>query len=436
MFSFRKESEPINTAVATKATILDLKKFKPLRDMGKKQLVLLEAKNKVHKYKDKERILERGSSNNVEYFLLSGSIRKVAKDGKEKIIKANTPEAINPISHLQPRQFDVYANPECTMIEIAWDVIAKFFSQTQNQNKSISNQQPIYVDLKSPTLMKDLIQRFADDVKKGKFSLPSMPEVAHKVASLIDDPTSTSAQVARTVSMDPSIAVKLVSTANSPLFRGSRQVTSCEEAVTRIGFKTTKQLVQVFALRELFNAKNASIKKRFRAHWGISRRVSAIGYVLAKCVHGIDENEALLGGIVQNIGVLPALVYLDNIPGILDDDLIDIDVFINKTKNVMGAYMLRAWGWPRDMIEIAAHAEDWNYKPGSEKLNMADILIISEAHLNIVQKFLVNCPPLPDISSFSKLAHLLQLTPDKSLEIISAASNEISAVESTLAMPA
>jgi len=49
---------------------------------------------------------------------------------------------------------------------------------------------------------------------------------------------------------------------------------------------------------------------------------------------------------------------------------------------------------------------------------------------------LVNCPPLPDISSFSKLAHLLQLTPDKSLEIISAASNEISAVESTLAMPA
>ena len=100
MFSFRKESEPINTAVATKATILDLKKFKPLRDMGKKQLVLLEAKNKVHKYKDKEHILERGSSNNVEYFLLSGSIRKVAKDGKEKIIKANTPEAINPISHL------------------------------------------------------------------------------------------------------------------------------------------------------------------------------------------------------------------------------------------------------------------------------------------------------------------------------------------------
>jgi len=102
----------------------------------------------------------------------------------------------------------------------------------------------------------------------------------------------------------------------------------------------------------------------------------------------------------------------------------------------MGAYMLRAWRWPREMIEIAAHAEDWNYRPEAEKLNMADILIISEAHLNIVQKFLVDCPPLPDISSFSKLAHLLQLTPDKSLEIISAARNEISSVESTLAMPA
>ncbi|GLQ31875.1 hypothetical protein GCM10007876_23540 [Litoribrevibacter albus] len=433
MFSFRKKSDSVPQA-STKATILDLKKFKPLRDMGKKQLVLLEAKNQLRKYKDGERILERGSSNNIEYFLLSGSIRKVAKDGKEKIIKANTPDAINPISHLQPRQFDVYANPECTLIEIAWDVIAKFFTQSKIQER-VENQ-VIYVDLTSPTLMKDLIHRFANDVKRGKFILPSMPEVAHKIAQLIDDPGSTSSQVARTVSMDPSMAVKLVSTANSPLFRGARDITSCEEAVTRIGFKTTKQLIQLFALRELYTAKNKEIKKRFRAHWGISRRVSAIAFVLAKCVKGVDENEALLGGIVQNIGVLPALVYLDSIPGILDGSLIDIDEFINKTKNVMGAYMLREWKWPRELIEIAAHAEDWNYQPDVERINMTDVLIIAEAHLNIIQKFLVNCPPLPNISSFNKLAHKLQLTPDKSIEIISAARNEISAVESTISMPA
>ncbi|MFC3151815.1 HDOD domain-containing protein [Litoribrevibacter euphylliae] len=432
MFSFRKKNEPI-TAVSAKATILDLKKFKPLRDMGKKQLVLLEAKNQLRKYKEGERVLERGSTNNVEYFLLSGSIRKVAKDGKEKIIKANTPDAVNPVSHLQPRQFDVYANPECTMIEIAWDVIAKFFSQSQTQTQAES--QPSYVDLGSPTLLKDLIQKFASDVKTGKFVLPSMPEIAQKVAKMVEDPTSSSGEVARTVALDPSIAVKLVSTANSPLFKGSRDINSCEEAVTRIGFKTTKQLVQLFALRELFSANNKEIRKRFRAHWGISRRVSAIAYIFAKCVKGMDENEALLGGIVQNIGVLPALVYLDSIPGLLESDLIDIDEFINKTKNVMGAYMLKEWKWPRELIEIAAHAEDWNYQPDAEKITMTDILILSEAHLNIIQKFLVNCPPLPNISSFSKLAHKLQLTPDKSIEIISAARNEISAVESSLLMP-
>lgn len=432
MFSFRKKNEPIIGA-SSKATILDLKKFKPLREMGKKQLVLLEAKNELHKYKDGEQILERGSSNNVEYFLLSGSIRKVAKDGKEKIISANTPEAVNPISHLQPRQFDVYANPDCTLIEIAWDVIAKFFSQSQTQRNA--KKQPIYIDLTSPTLLKDLIQRFAKDVKTGRFVLPSMPEVAHKVAKLVDDPTSSSTEVAKTIALDPAIAVKLVSTANSPLFRGGRDITSCEEAVTRIGFKTTKQLVQLFAVRELFTAKNKEIRKRFRAHWGISRRVSAIAYIFAKCVKGIDENEALLGGIVQNIGVLPALVYLDNVPGLLDSELINIDEFINKTKNVMGAYLLREWKWPREMIEIAAHAEDWNYQPDVQKITMTDILILSEAHLNIIQKFLVNCPPLPNISSFSKLAHKLQLTPDKSIEIISAARSEISAIESSLLMP-
>jgi hypothetical protein len=33
------------------------------------------------------------------------------------------------------------------------------------------------------------------------------------------------------------------------------------------------------------------------------------------------------------------------------------------------------------------------------------------------------------------MAHLLQFTPDKSLEIISAAAAEISAIESTMPMP-
>jgi HD-like signal output (HDOD) protein len=397
MFSFRKDKALAKTEsdAVKRATILELKKFKPLRDMGKKQLVLLEAKNNITKYRGSQQILERGTSNNIEYFLLAGSIRKIAHDGKEKIIQANTPEAINPISHLQPRQFDVYAHPECTLIEIAWDVIAKFFKQTLAESSS----QPVYINLDSPTLQKDLVKRFADDVKKGKFNLPSIPEVAHKVSQLIDDPTSSSAEIAKVIAMDPSIAVKVVSTANSPMFRGVNQVKSCEEAVTRLGFKTTKQLVQLFAIRELFSAKNPRIRKRFSSHWALSRKISAIGYVLAKCVHGVDENEALLGGIIQNIGVLPALVYIDSIPGLAECEQFNIDAFINKTKNVMGAYMLKAWGWPMNFVQIAAHAEDWRYQPESDCLNMVDILIIAEAHLNIIQKFLVRCPPLPNMGS-------------------------------------
>lgn len=432
MFSFRKSKEPQKVA-SSKASLDDLKKFKPLKDLERKQLLLLEAKNDIHSYEEGHKLIERGSCNNIEYFLLEGSVKKVAKDGKEKFIAAGTKDAINPIAHLQPRQFDVYADTDCKMIEVKWDIIANFFNQ--NMAKNEPDNQPVYVDLNSPNLQQELVRKFADDVKKGRFTLPSIPEVAKEVSSLIDDPTSSSGQIARAIAMDPAIAVKLVSTANSPLFRGVRQVNSCEEAVTRIGFKTTKQLVQLFAMRELFTAKNTTVKRRFKAHWSVSRQVSAIGYVLAKCVHGLDENEALLGGIVQNIGVIPALIYLDSVPGVFDKQDFDVEHFINSTKNVMGAYMLKEWGWPRDFIEIASNAENWKYKPDQSRVHMTDILITAEAHLNIIQKFLVNCPPLPDIASFNKIAHLLQLTPDKSMDIISAARNEIQAVESTIAFP-
>lgn len=432
MFAFRKPKEPQNV-VPLQATLEDLKKFKPLRDLEKKQLLLLEAKNDINRYQKGHKIIENGSCNNIEYFLLEGTVRKVAKDGKEKRITAGTKDATNAIAHLQPRQFDVYADTDCKMIEVKWDIIANFFNQNMAK-KGIDNQ-PVYVNLNAPDLQQELMRKFADDVKKGRFTLPSIPEVAQEVANLIDDPTSNSGQIARAISMDPAIAVKLVSTANSPLFRGARQVNSCEEAVTRIGFKTTKQLVQLFALKELFTAKNSVVKRRFKAHWSVSRQVSAIGYVLAKCVHGLDENEALLGGIVQNIGVIPALIYLDSVPGIFEKQDFDVEHFINKTKNIMGAYMLKEWGWPRDFIEIASNAENWKYKPEQSRVHMADVLITAEAHLNIIQKCLVNCPALPDIASFNKIAHLLQLTPDKSMDIISAARNEIQAVESMIAFP-
>jgi hypothetical protein len=65
---------------------------------------------------------------------------------------------------------------------------------------------------------------------------------------------------------------------------------------------------------------------------------------------------------------------------------------------------------------------------------MTDIVIVANAHLNILRKFLT-CPPLQEISSFSKLAIKLGLTPEKSLQILVNAKKELQSVTSTIAFP-
>ena len=66
----------------------------------------------------------------------------------------------------------------------------------------------------------------------------------------------------------------------------------------------TQTLVITFALRELFRTKSKTLEKRMLTIWEHSRRIAAISYVLAGKVSGLNEHEALLAGLVHDIGAL------------------------------------------------------------------------------------------------------------------------------------
>ncbi|HCR46442.1 MAG TPA: cyclic nucleotide-binding protein, partial [Marinobacter hydrocarbonoclasticus] len=134
----------------------------------------------------------------------------------------------------------------------------------------------------------------------NQVQLPSVPDVAWKVRRVVDREDSSATEVASAVSADPAMAAKLVRSCNSPLYRGFSDVRNVREAVVRLGLRTTRQLVTVFAMREVFKTRRAALQKEMEQLWRHSREVAALCWVLADHATRIDPEEALLAGVLHD----------------------------------------------------------------------------------------------------------------------------------------
>lgn len=64
----------------------------------------------------------------------------------------------------------------------------------------------------------------------------------------------------------------------------------------------------------MMKAKTRDLEDYFKQCWQQSNHVAAISYVLAQKRSAIDPEQALLAGMVHNIGALPLVLRLNRIP--------------------------------------------------------------------------------------------------------------------------
>ena len=78
--------------------------------------------------------------------------------------------------------------------------------------------------------------------------LPTIPAVALKIVSLCRESDADLDQLARLISLDPGMVLRVLRTANSCLFPRSPKVTSVKRATVRLGLKMTRMSVLSFSL--------------------------------------------------------------------------------------------------------------------------------------------------------------------------------------------
>ncbi|BEH13558.1 MULTISPECIES: HDOD domain-containing protein [Marinobacter] len=405
-----------------------LKDFQPLGRLTDDQLVLLASRAERRTHGPGQRVIERGVRDGLDFFLISGKVELESVDGRKTVIEAETEKALNPIARLQPRMYDVTAVKPCEFLVIEQEIL----------NQMLRSAPVAQVEMDSGDGGADeseehhLLMEFYAELRSNQLKLPSVPDVAWKVRRVVDREDSTALDVSKAVSADPAMAAKLVRSCNSPLYRGFSDVRNVREAVVRLGMRTTRQLVTVFAMREVFKTRRASLQKEMEQLWRHSREVAALCWVLADHATRIDPEEALLAGLLHDIGIVPVLVQAEHHVNLFADEK-NLQHAMSELRADVGCAVLENWQFPKAFIESARHAEDWSYECRESAPQLVDVVIVAQLHSMIGSSQNAGLPAFDQVPAWRRLGEL-DLNASRSLQLLSEARERVDEVQKLLSI--
>lgn len=211
--------------------------------------------------------------------------------------------------------------------------------------------------------------------------LPTLPEVALKVRDAAEQENTTAKQLAEIISTDAAITARLLQVANSPLYRPRTPIENVQMAVARLGNKLVKSLVTSLAMRQIYQATTEYAEKKLRKVWEDSVQVAAVSKVLASSLPQLENEQALLAGLIHNIGTLPILTLAESKTGLTSDEAF-MEEIISALYPEIGSIILSHWQFPENLSQVPANHTDI-FRSHAGEVDYTDIVLVSRVQLGL-----------------------------------------------------
>ncbi|MDC7226462.1 MAG: HDOD domain-containing protein [Spirochaetales bacterium] len=194
--------------------------------------------------------------------------------------------------------------------------------------------------------LNQLAQEIVDEID----DLPQFPENVVFIQQLINDPESELTDIARQISMDPSLTADLLKVVNSAQFMLPKKVDNIVEAVKLVGLRGIRNMLFSYGTQKVLKTDQKSL-------WDHSYRVAFYSYNLAKNFKRKKDllDDTYVGGILHDIG---KIIFSNVHPELLEK----ISRFCNEKEFEHGIMEELSAGLNHAMIG-GKIAEKWNFPP-------------------------------------------------------------------------
>ena len=210
-------------------------------------------------------------------------------------------------------------------------------------------------------------------------SLPSIPKAVFEVTKLLNNPKTSTSQLAEVMSKDHGLTAKVLAIANSPLYGIKRKVSSIEFAILVLGFQEIKNIIMALSFVETMKA--------IPAHYFDPMEFWLHSLVVGTGAKGISQHlgfefgsEAFVAGLFHDVGVLVIYNYFNpEFKQIIETASAENLNILEAEKKILGLshqeigkYLAEKWNLPLQLCD----AIYYHHNPGGCSENKYFVSVI------------------------------------------------------------
>ncbi len=215
--------------------------------------------------------------------------------------------------------------------------------------------------------------------------LVTLPEVALRIASMVDDPTSSAADIGREICNDAALTARLLRVANSPIFGQHGKIATVNRAIAVLGVRQVRDLtVGITAIRTFDGIGNDLVS--MESFWRQSVLCAlAAGHIAARREKGRTDS-LFVAGLLHDIG---QLVLFNRAPELARQALL-MSIYAADDRGlwscerelmgfdhgIIGVRLAQKWGLPRVLQECI----QFHHRPAEAEEYPVEVAIIHVAN--------------------------------------------------------
>ena len=271
------------------------------------------------------------------------------------------------------------------------------------------------------------VEQLGVELSNGTLHLPSFPDAVIRIRQVLSDPHATTNLVAQAVQSEPVFTAKLFRMANSVMLRrGDEPVTDLRAVINRLGFDMVRNLAMALATRQIMDAKKfVALGDEMRDLWEHSVETAAIAYFLAQDSRCVDPEDAVLAGLIHDIGVFYIYARMSDYPSLFENKDAIADIIADWHTGI-GRAILEDWDFPSAVVEAVDDHEALDrirYGPAdlTDVITVANIL----AHWEKPTQKPFDLDGLPGLDR-------LELTVESAVEKLNVSRHEVESIKGAL----
>jgi HD-like signal output (HDOD) protein len=219
-------------------------------------------------------------------------------------------------------------------------------------------------------VQQDLVEAIDND----DLVLPTLPEVAMQIRRAAEDPEISVSALSKMIGRDTALSARLIKVVNSPLLRATQEVTDLYTAITRLGINYSSNLAIGLVMEQIFHARSDVVAQKMHDVWHKSLEVAGVSYALCRRYSQLKPDQAALGGLVHQIGVLPILTYAEDHYELLADP-VSLEHVIENIHPLLGEKLLKVWDFPEQLVTIPLKYLDFQRQ--SRQIDYVDLVQVA-----------------------------------------------------------